>query len=68
VRTWLTERFGLTVPVVAAPMAGVSTGRLAEAVSAAGGLGMIGAGPTSKPDRLREQCAVAREAASSAWG
>jgi len=62
VRTWLTERFGLTVPVVAAPMAGVSTGRLAEAVSAAGGLGMIGAGPTSKPDRLREQCAVAREA------
>ena len=61
-RTWLTERFGLTVPVVAAPMAGVSTGRLAEAVSAAGGLGMIGAGPTSKPDRLREQCAVAREA------
>jgi len=62
VRTWLTERFGLTVPVVAAPMAGVSTGRLAKAVSAAGGLGMIGAGPTSKPDRLREQCAVAREA------
>ena len=61
-RTWLTERFGLTVPVVAAPMAGVSTGRLAEAVSAAGGLGMIGAGPTSKPDWLREQCAVAREA------
>jgi nitronate monooxygenase len=58
---WLTERFGLTVPVVAAPMVGVSTGRLAAAVSAAGGLGMIGAGPTSKPDRLREQCAVARE-------
>jgi len=62
VRTWLTERFGLTVPVVAAPMAGVSTGRLAEAVSAAGGLGMIGAGPTSRPKWLREQCAVAREA------
>ncbi len=61
-RTWLTERFGLTVPVVAAPMAGVSTGRLAAAVSAAGGLGMIGAGPTSGSDRLREQCAVAREA------
>jgi len=62
VRTWLSERFGLAVPVVAAPMAGVSTGRLAAAVSAAGGLGMIGAGPTSTPDRLREQCAVAREA------
>ncbi|MCA1710713.1 MAG: nitronate monooxygenase [Actinobacteria bacterium] len=61
VRTWLTEQFGLRVPVVAAPMAGVSTGRLAAAVSAAGGLGMIGAGPASTPDRLREQCAVARE-------
>jgi nitronate monooxygenase len=60
VRTWLTERFGLTVPVVAAPMAGVSTGRLAAAVSAAGGLGMLGVGPTSTPDRVREQCAVAR--------
>lgn len=61
-RTWLTERFGLTVPVVAAPMAGVSTGRLAAAVSAAGGLGMLGVGPTSTPDRVREQCAVARVA------
>ncbi len=59
-RTWLTERFGLTVPVVAAPMAGVSTGRLAAAVSAAGGLGMFGVGPTSTPDGVREQCAVAR--------
>ena len=61
-RTWLTERFGLSVPVVAAPMAGVSTGRLAAAVSAAGGLGMLGVGPTSTPDRVRGQCAVAREA------
>jgi nitronate monooxygenase len=59
-RTWLTERFGLTVPVVAAPMAGVSTGRLAAAVSAAGGLGMFGVGPTSTPDGVREQCAHAR--------
>ena len=58
-RTWLGERFGLTVPVVAAPMAGVSTGRLAAAVSAAGGLGMLGVGPTSTPDWVREQCAVA---------
>ena len=60
-RTWLTERLGVTVPVVAAPMAGVSTGRLAAAVSAAGGLGMLGVGPTSAPDRVREECALARE-------
>jgi nitronate monooxygenase len=62
VRTWLTERFGLSVPVVGAPMAGVSTGRLAAAVSAAGGLGMVAAGPTSTPGRLHDQCVVARTA------
>ncbi len=61
-RTWLTERFGLTVPVVSAPMAGVSTAELAAAVSGAGGLGMIGVGPTSTRERIREQCALARAA------
>jgi nitronate monooxygenase len=60
--TWLAERFGLTVPVVAAPMAGVSGGRLAAAVSGAGGLGMLGVGPATTPDWVREQCAVARAA------
>ncbi len=59
-RTWLTDRWGLSVPVVAAPMAGVSTGRLAAAVSASGGLGMLGVGPTSTVEWVREQCAVAR--------
>ena len=67
-RTWLTERFGLSVPVVSAPMAGVSTGRLAAAVSAAGGLGMLGVGPTSTPAGVREQCAVAREAGAFGVG
>jgi nitronate monooxygenase len=61
VHTWLTEQFDLSVPVVAAPMAGVGTGRLAAAVSAAGGLGMIGLGPTSTAERVRAECAVARE-------
>jgi nitronate monooxygenase len=42
--TWLTDRFDLSVPVVSAPMAGVSGGALAAAVSAAGGLGMVGIG------------------------
>jgi nitronate monooxygenase len=57
----LTERFGIAVPVVAAPMAGVSGGRLAAAVSAAGGLGMIGCGPAATPERVREQCDLARQ-------
>ncbi|MFI1913418.1 NAD(P)H-dependent flavin oxidoreductase [Nocardia sp. NPDC020380] len=36
--------FGLPLPVVNAPMGGVAGGRLAAAVTAAGGLGMIGMG------------------------
>ena len=35
---------GLRVPIVNAPMGGVAGGRLAAAVSAAGGLGMVGMG------------------------
>src|SRR5689334_4376220 len=42
--TRLTERFGLTHPVILAPMAFAAGGRLAAAVSRAGGLGLIGGG------------------------
>lgn len=38
------EQLGLTIPLVQAPMAGVSTPALAVAVSQAGGLGSIGVG------------------------
>jgi len=57
--TWLTDRLGLTVPVVAAPMAGVSGGELAAAVSAAGGLGMVGVGPAADESWVREQLRLA---------
>ena len=43
-RTRLTERFGLDHPVILAPMGFVAGGRLAAAVSAAGGLGLVGGG------------------------
>ncbi len=43
-QTRLTETFGLTAPIVSAPMAMASGGRLAGAVSEAGGLGFIGGG------------------------
>lgn len=43
-RTRLTTRFGLTHPIISAPMAFAAGGRLASAVSAAGGLGLIGGG------------------------
>lgn len=42
--TRLTQRFGLAHPIVSAPMAFAAGGRLAAAVSAAGGLGLIGGG------------------------
>ncbi|KGF68454.1 oxidoreductase [Hoeflea sp. BAL378] len=43
-KTRLTELFGLSTPVIQAPMAFVAGGALAAAVSRAGGLGMIGGG------------------------
>src|SRR5215470_4749936 len=43
-RTRLTEEFGIEYPIVCAPMALVTGGRLAAAVSRAGGLGIIGGG------------------------
>jgi nitronate monooxygenase len=43
-RTRLTERLGIRHPVLLAPMGFVSGGALAAAVSAAGGLGLIGGG------------------------
>ncbi|OBJ87003.1 NAD(P)H-dependent flavin oxidoreductase [Mycobacterium asiaticum] len=44
--------FGLRVPIVNAPMGGVAGGRLAAAVSAAGGLGMVGMGSTATRESL----------------
>lgn len=43
-RTRLTTLFGIEHPIVCAPMALVTGGRLAAAVSSAGGLGIIGGG------------------------
>ncbi len=58
--SWLTETLGLEVPIVSAPMAGVAGGRLAGAVSAAGGLGMIGVGPATRPEWIAQQSEIAR--------
>jgi nitronate monooxygenase len=43
-KTRLTERLGLRYPIISAPMAFAAGGRLAAAVSTAGGLGLIGGG------------------------
>eukprot|EP00667_Euglena_gracilis_P020351 EG_transcript_22015 len=56
--TRLTERWGLQCPIVSAPMALASGGKLAASVSRAGGLGLIGGGYGDKA-WLEEQFAVA---------
>jgi nitronate monooxygenase len=43
-RTRLTEKLGITHPVLLAPMGSIAGGRLAGAVTEAGGLGLIGGG------------------------
>jgi nitronate monooxygenase len=58
IRTSLTRWFDLATPVVGAPMAGVSGGALARAVSQAGGLGMIGVSGTHTATFVTEQCAI----------
>lgn len=57
-RTRLTERLGIRHPVLLAPMGFVSGGALAAAVSAAGGLGLIGGG-YADPDWLEREFAAA---------
>jgi nitronate monooxygenase len=58
IKTALTRWFDLDVPVFGAPMAGVAGGELARAVSAGGGLGMIGVGSETPVDWLSEQARV----------
>jgi nitronate monooxygenase len=52
--------FGLRVPIVNAPMGGVAGGRLAAAVTAAGGLGMVGMGSDGSRESLETQLRHAR--------
>lgn len=47
--------FGLRAPILNAPMGGVAGGRLAAAVTAAGGLGMVGMGSVATRELLRTQ-------------
>jgi nitronate monooxygenase len=61
--SWLTDTFGIELPLIQAPMARVSEGALAAAVSRAGALGMIGVGPTATAEHVAEQ---ARSAAAGA--
>ncbi|MDT0274619.1 NAD(P)H-dependent flavin oxidoreductase [Blastococcus goldschmidtiae] len=62
IRTPLTRWFDLSTPVVGAPMAGVSGGALAAAVSRAGGLGMIGVSGRHSAGFVTSEGAIPAEA------
>jgi enoyl-[acyl-carrier protein] reductase II len=65
--TPLSERFGLTLPVVSAGMAFVAGPRLAAAVSNAGGLGVLG-GAMAPPEGLAGLVAATRGLTSRPFG
>lgn len=60
--TWLTGTLGIEAPLVQAPMARVSEGTLAAAVSKAGALGMVGVGPAATTAYVEQQAQVAASA------
>jgi len=59
--TELTDRLGIVVPIIGAPMGGVAHGRLARAVTEGGGLGMIGVGSTATPELIDREAPVASD-------
>ncbi|MDN5725866.1 MAG: nitronate monooxygenase [Propionibacteriales bacterium] len=61
INTWLTDRFDLDLPVVAATMAGVSDGRFVAAASSAGILGGLGVSGAATGDWITEQALAAGE-------
>lgn len=65
--TALTRMFGLQHPIVLGPMGGVSGGRLAAAVSNAGGLGLVGGG-YGDPEWLRTELSRVAASTSAPWG
>ena len=67
IRTALTEALGLEYPIVLAPMGSVSGGRLAAAVSNAGGLGLVGGGYGDHA-WLRDELSVVKAETARPWG
>jgi nitronate monooxygenase len=62
--TFLTERWGLRIPIIGAPMSPQAGGRLAAAISNCGALGMIGVASAQPVARLLEDAEEARGQAS----
>lgn len=67
-RTAICDRLGIEAPVFQAGMGWVARAELAAAVSAAGGLGVVGAGSTSGADELRAEIRGVRERTDRPFG
>ena len=67
-RTKITELFGLSYPIMSAPMSNHSGGRLAAAVSQAGGLGTFGGIHPGGADFVREQVKYIRAQTGNPFG
>ena len=68
ITTSLCPLLGITHPILNASMAGTATGKLAAAVSEAGGFGMIGGTTPHGPEWLREQIHLARSLTTRPFG
>ncbi|BCV21009.1 enoyl-[acyl-carrier-protein] reductase FabK [Moorella sp. Hama-1] len=66
-RTPLCDLLGIIYPIIQGGMAWVATGELAAAVSAAGGLGIIGAG-SAPPEVVRQEIRKVRERTDRPFG
>ena len=69
--TRITELLGIDRPIISAPMVKMSGGRLAAAVSSAGGLGTFGcvnAANTTGPEYIREQIGFIRSQTDKPFG
>jgi nitronate monooxygenase len=60
IHTRLTQRLNLRYPIVGAPMWGVGGGKLARAITAAGGLGIIGVGSDAPTSYIERESEIAR--------
>jgi nitronate monooxygenase len=67
ISTALTQQFGLSHPIVLAPMGAISGGKLAAAVSNAGGLGLLGGG-YGDADWVRRELEEIKAGTQRAWG
>ncbi|PKB72162.1 MAG: hypothetical protein BZY87_01690 [SAR202 cluster bacterium Io17-Chloro-G6] len=70
-KTRITELLGIDRPIISAPMVRMSGGRLAAAVSAAGGLGTFGCVSALKntdPEYIKEQIAYIRSQTDKPFG